>query len=345
MILAERSAVTVYSDVMAFLMMLGLVCLSSRLRKRETTGEKLYFVLCLAVMVDAVCSSICYALHEQPFGATAELIFKTILEMSMLVLAYYWLLYVDFKLFGSKDHLIRRLGVLFVPILAGAVALVINLFTGIVFTIGPDNHYVPTVLYHVLEGLEYYYFLLSLILYVQSRMEGRQVHFFHIAPVLLPTIAGTFINIFTPYSAAALGFSIALIFMYFSMIDAWRFDDAETGLYNKEYLSYVIAMVQDGRRECRNVLTFETKSNPEALAEILKRDAPRDGELIHTGEGRFVLLLEQGEKSALKLLQTLIEEAAAEYDEAHKGQEIALTQTCRMRRKGEDTAALIAACR
>ena len=139
MILAERSAVTVYSDVMAFLMMLGLVCLSSRLRKRETTGEKLYFVLCLAVMVDAVCSSICYALHEQPFGATAELIFKTILEMSMLVLAYYWLLYVDFKLFGSKDHLIRRLGVLFVPILAGAVALVINLFTGIVFTIGPPK--------------------------------------------------------------------------------------------------------------------------------------------------------------------------------------------------------------
>ncbi|MBR4528932.1 MAG: hypothetical protein IKO80_01510 [Lachnospiraceae bacterium] len=342
MIVTEQNAVIIYSDLMAFLMMLGMVCLSSRFRGRRSVAARLFLILCVGAMAEALLSMVCYSLHGQTFswGRPAAWISKTLLEMTMLVLVFHWVMYVDFKLYGSRDRLIRTIAFLTAPLGLCALLLIVNLFTGIVFTINEDLTYTGTVIYDVLMAVEFLYLLVPLFQTIVYHLKGHRFRFFRIAPVLIPAMTACIVDLTTPYSAAALGISIGLVFLYFSLVSEWRFEDRETGLCNKEYLRYLHEQVLLGRRTFRYAMTFTAGGDPGALVAILKQEAPGNAELIRTAHDSCVLLTENGDRSALELLRLLVEDAAGEYDAAHENGRIDLHVQTYASRKDDVPAAL-----
>ena len=97
MILTAEAFVSVYLDVMAALLIFGILLLPDRKRiKSETEGE-LFYGLCINTLIIAICSTVCYALHFQTFQGVyyIELLSKTILELALLSLVYQWMMYVD----------------------------------------------------------------------------------------------------------------------------------------------------------------------------------------------------------------------------------------------------------
>lgn len=345
MILAEEAVVSVYLEVMALLIMLGLILLSRRIDLRRKLDSRVFLIMCLCVVADGLCSAFCYAMHYQnyPWGSTAVLIVRTLQEAAILLLVYNWSLFTNHKIHHSREHIDRIYPYLFIPISACMLFLVVNLFTGILFTISADNLCKATPFYYVMTAIEVFYFLQAVGMILYYRRKGVRLHFFHVTPVIIPTVIGALVNILTPYSAAALGCAIGLIFLYFSMIADWRFDDPETEQYNREYLLCVRALARDGRRDCRNIVVFETDADPAVLAELLSHEIPRDGDLIHMGGGRFVLLLDQGDRSALELLELLVAEAVDEYNEEHPQEEISLKTEHHIRRADETASAFLEA--
>ena len=161
--------VSVYSDAMAFLLVFGLMLLPDRRYRRKETEAKLFMAICINILLVAFFGGICYALRGQSWEwmPIAELISKTVVELALINIVYQWVVYVDYKLYKSRDQLRRRYRGLYLPVLILMIALIVNLFTGILFTIRPDGGYDSTLMYDVLMAVEYIYILISVLLIIQ----------------------------------------------------------------------------------------------------------------------------------------------------------------------------------
>ena len=71
------------------------------------------------------------------------------------------------------------------------------------------------------------------------------------------------------------------------------------------------------------------------LGELLKKEMPPEGVIVHDSEKRFVLLTRSGNPGDLRFLADMVTDAAEE-DKA-----LSLTTKCAARKKGEDAKAFI----
>lgn len=335
--IAEGAMVSVYSDAMAFLLIIGLMILPDRKRVRSQTEGRLYGGLCINTLLIALFGGICYAMRGQSenWAAVLVLISKTVVELCLLSLVYQWVMYVDFKLYGSRDQLRRRYWGLYIPVAIFSLLLLINIFTGIVFSIQPDMTYVSTVVYDVMIALEYLYILIPMLLIYQYDRANPGRRSFSIVPALVPILLGSVVSVFTAYSATALGIAVGLVLLYFSMINGWRFEDKESGYYNRALLNGLLksdSPIVDG---IRGAVFFETAGDAGKLGELLKRELPQKSVIVHDSEKRFVLLTRSGNPGDLSFLADMAVYAAEEEGT------LKLTTKCAGRKKGEDAKAFI----
>ena len=334
MILAKESFVSVYLDAMAALLIFGILLLPDRTRIKSETEGKLFYALCTNTLVMAICSGVCYALHFQTFqwAYHIELFSKTVLELALLHLVYQWLIYVDFKLYASRDQLVRRYKAFFIPIAVFAALLVINMFTSILFTIMPDMKYTSTILYDVMMGIEYLYMAVSVALIYQydKRHKGRRV--FDIVPAVVPMILGSLVNIFTEYSGTALGIAVGLVLLYFSMMNGWRFEDTGSGYYNRAFIKEILEGDSFDADSIQGVISFEAPGGGKELGKILHNELAGDGIIIHESEDRYLLLTENGNIGDLYFLADMVEDAIQDDENSS----VALTTKCGIRKGGED---------
>ena len=339
MILTAEAFVSVYLDVMATLLIFGILLLPDRKRiKSETEGE-LFYGLCINTLIIAICSTVCYALHFQTFQGVyyIELLSKTILELALLSLVYQWMMYVDFKLYASRDQLIRRYKVFFVPIAAFAVLLIVNLFTGILFTITPDMKYTSTVLYDVMMVIEYLYMAVSVALIYQFDRKHKGKRVFDIVPAVVPMILGTFVSILTDYSGTSLGIAVGLVLLYFSMMNGWRYEDVGSGYYNRAFFKRLLKSDGLEAGPIHGIVSFEAPGRGKELGEILQNEMPGDGMIVRESEDRYFLLTENGNLGDLYFLADMVKDAVKEDGTDGFG----LSVNCVVREKHEDAGTFL----
>ncbi len=345
MILATDSLVTVYSDTMALVLVLGLfyMTLSFKVGKNEY-NDRLFSWLCILTMINAISNGISYALHHQASGwpAFVRMIMPTIAEYSTLMILFGWYIYVDYKLYGSKERSLIISRIFQIPIYVMGVLCVINLFTDIMFEVTENHLFVAKPLFYVFSVLQYAYGImpvLSIIRYV--RMHGK-LHFFHVSPIVIPVLSGSLFTLLSDYSARAFGFAIALVLLHMSYINLWRFEDRQSGFYNRFYINYIVDLSKEKRLDYRSAIEFITANTPEEFYDILKTEAPVDAEIIRMEPNRFLLFSESTKSSMIRLLSSMIQEASDEYDEDHRDSgPIDLLISYRIRKKDESADAFI----
>ncbi len=316
-------AVGLYMNSFSLVMVLVLFSLCFEVVQKHEDADRLFFLLCAVSGVYSLCG-IMYFLTKGSnnfLSRPVMILYITLGRIAVLALLVIWILFVDFKLNKSRDHLKRRYKFLWWIIGAIFVLYLINFFTGIIFTVDEDlnHHYSP--LFYVILCINLGCFFLSCETYFRYKKEEGVAAYFSILPFIVPVAVGAFGEILVFYAAETAGFAVGLIFLYFSMVRSWQFDDCDTFFLNNTYFRKVCESVRNGRDNIKGAAIF-TCENEAALRDILKEEMPKSCEIIRLGTGRFVFLSSRGNKSFLQSLASMIAVEAESYDRDHPGNKI-----------------------
>ena len=159
----EKAVVACYVDAAAILAMVVLLLQSGHLRKQNNLSMRVFYALSWQVLFTAVACFVFYAMYRQaaPWCHTVAWISRTLWDYSVLAVDFLWLTYVDVKLFGTKKRGTLTRIVRILPLLVFMILLVINLFTGILFTIAEDNSLQPKPLFNLMTLTMFLYFCMS----------------------------------------------------------------------------------------------------------------------------------------------------------------------------------------
>ncbi len=118
------------------------------------------------------------------------------------------------------------------------------------------------------------------------------------------------------YASETAGFAIGLIFMYFSMLACWKYEDKDPAFFNPKYWQYVCDCLKNGSSPIVSAVEFSGKDS-EALSSILKMALPRDHETVHLKADTFLFLSVRGSRDYLNGLTSLVQMAADRYNIEH----------------------------
>lgn len=337
--LSGPTTVTLYLDAMGLFTALGLTLISRRLNARGNPGDRLFFDMCVSVMLYAVFNGTAYIFTEPEFIVypLISVILRTVGIACLLVFSFQWLLYVDFMIYGSRDYLFRIYKKHAIPLAFALIILVINIFTGIAFEPLPGGLFDDRLLYNALVLLIGIYFAGSLVMAYRYNRQIKRLHFFHAKPMIVPFVAGLLFTVLTPFSASPMGCAVGLAYVYFSLVERWRYEDRATGFYNHTYVDEILKMTGTGKVEYRSALLLEARQSAGALSDMLTQLLPRDGEVIRLSENSFLLILENGDKALLSWLDGRIGILSGKYDSLNPDIGIGLKITSFTREKGESS--------
>ena len=315
--IAPVSTLTIYLDATAVIICVGLLVLGARsIKGRDRTSERLFGGMLLSLIVSGIANSISYACHYNHLGwpAPLRMVFPTISELTILYYCFIWMLYVDYKLYGSRDRLLRTYRYFQIPVLTFTVLSVVNLFTGILFTVDENMLFIWKTGFYFFCVAQYFYGLYPVFLMIRHALTQKRIQFFHIWPTVVPGVVSALFTLLTPYSARCLGLTIAVVFLYFSYVERWRFNDRESGFFNRHYLDYLLELPEDQLPDYKSAVLIYAEHVDKGLFSILQSDIPFGGELVRLSENLFLLFSESGKTSSVKLISAMFREEAEEHD-------------------------------
>ncbi len=303
---------------------LALVSLSQRLVHARANEDRMFLGLCAGAGLNAIFGNGFFLAKaaEVPASRVIMLINMTLGRIVMLMLLYFWILYVDYKLNQSRDHLFRKYPLFVVPVGIAFILFIINLFTGILFTIDDALQVHFTKLYYVIPLFNLAYFVISCTVFYNYRKRNEKVESFTVFPFLIPVAAGVVGEFFYFYTVETVGIAVGLLFLYFSMVAYWRFQDNDPFFQNCTYLKHLCSCIKDGTSPVKSVAIFSGK-NEEALVMILKEELPKDNLTIRLGGKRFLFCANTSGRNYLRGLSELIRESAEDFDKTHPDMPIA----------------------
>lgn len=309
--MTDQILTTLYADTVAILLLAGVFVLARPRFRQGGEGSRTLWLMFLLSILNAISNGINYAIHYRHFAGAKELamVTCTITEATVLLLLFGWLTCVDYSLYQSKDHLVRTFKKWFLPIGVFIGLLVVNIPTGIVFSINDEMFYVPHALYRLIEYAEYAYLIASVwILFRYIKMNGNP-RFFKMWSFLAPILIGSFVTDFTSYSLRSLGIAIGLVTYFFSTENYRRFLDRPTGFYNTEYMRWLFDRPET-KEKYVGAVQITSKADEKLLVPVLQHETPEGAQLIHIDKGVFLLLSDASQKSVLRLLGQVIDDAA-----------------------------------
>ena len=107
MSIAPNSIVTVYADLMSYVLVIGLLFLVTKNKLgNDKNAAQIFTWLCILTSINALSNGISYAFHGQSLAVAQpiKLILPTIAEYSSLLVLFSWSLYVDYMLYRSVDR-------------------------------------------------------------------------------------------------------------------------------------------------------------------------------------------------------------------------------------------------
>ena len=329
------AVVSCYVDAASLLMMLLLI-LSVYIHRNETKTLRIFYLLCWTIAVTCVACFVFNAMggHTEQWTHTVAWISRTLWENCVLVTVILWIAYVECRLY--RKWTIARI-IRDAPLFIFPVLLIINLFTGIVFSISDENQLQRKTLYYIMLATELLLFLSTSAAGWLFDRRSEKIRFLHVSPVILSMFLSILPQFFTPFNTGIMGFAIGATLMCFSMADENRFLDAESGLYHKGFLTYLLDVVLAGKNHVNSALILEIDGNLPAGFDIIRAVLHRDRDVIRIEEKKCVMFSGSKSRSVLQLLSTHVEEAVQKHNTDHPEEKVRITVRSRVRKENEDS--------
>ena len=334
--LAEQH-ISIYLDVMSLVTMIGFMIISNRLRMRNNTGDRLFFIICCNVIAFSFLNLIKHIIPGSGiiFGKEILTILGTFLELIEILVTYQWILFVGYWLYESTDHLKRRYWGLAVPLVLIVLMYFINLFTGFMFWYGDDLNLRLRWPFLLVEMVQFIYLVISGVLIWKNNRNTSGMNKFHFAPVLLPFIISFILSGITAIDASSMGFAIGAIFIFISMTERWQYDSGIKGFYHRAFVNYMKEQAKAGKEDYYSAIVFNTSGDELVLADIIREVVPKTVKPVHLSEGSFGVFLGKGKEDLIDMITASLTEAVGEYDLEHQNAPVALKVDVRDRRADE----------
>ena len=347
--MGRAAPITINFHLVAFLLMAGLLILSDR-TKRATLEGRFFSLMCLSTMAGSLCVVAGYACLYLPGRTFQAALFWTLQELSAFALLIFWMLFTDFRLYRSPDHLKRNYPLLLAPAAVFLILLLINLLWGNLFHVTAEDFFTGTWLYWGMKLLQLIYLLFPAGMVLRFRLMHGRLRFFRVAAF---TVLGLLSFATLPLHRVFffyLIFSLGIVLLYFSMMNIWRYVDNETGFYNLAYLrqlygeqedavSQTDAALQDDmpahsdNAPARGGILFLMDGDVAAAVKILKTELPKDSEVVRTDTHRFLFLTNKTRLDQLRGLTRLVEQGVTEHNLDHPDTPISFRSEIRVGEK------------
>ena len=173
--MSPGTAGSIIIDAVSLFFMGGILVYTARYRKRGRLDDRLFFIMVVTNLVLALSDGIAYLLEGNPASAARYLIITAniLFYAAFALFPFLYMLYLDFRAFEDKARIRKIKLVAFVPCLIQVVLLVVNLFTGWIFTVSEDTIYHPGPLNDLMFIPAILYVLVSL--YLVTKINVRLV--------------------------------------------------------------------------------------------------------------------------------------------------------------------------
>ena len=343
MIPVGEAAVSCYMDVVALLLLVMMPGLSERLRKRRSPAQRIFFVLVGYVILGCILQFVYHALTGVTSAVShmVVLIAQTLWSVDVLIMVSLWLAYVDTKLYGRARPTDVQRVIRVLPAFIFIVLLVVNLFTGIIFTISEDNRFQGRTLYYVMTVTNFLLFLSSALSVWYYDRKSRKIRFLRVAPMIISVLASYVPQFVSRYESSSLGFSVGVTLLYFSLINEMRFVDQDSGLYNEGYRAYLFDLALAGKYVPQSALVVEAQGAASTVNPILRETLHREGDVIRLSDHKYVMFSGAQSRSTLEYIASLADEAAAGYNLEHPEDRVSLTSRCIIRSPDQDVLSFL----
>ena len=315
MTFSGESLITMYSDVMAFMLVFGLVILSRRVTESTIEG-RLFLSMCISMMLDAIGNFFTYMFKYQNYVSysSVSILGKTIMELAELFFIYQWVLYSDYKINGDEERLKTKFAIFFIPVIIFLFLLLLNPISGVMFSPTDRLGYTYTKLYYVMQFIKVLYLIHTIFYIVYYRKKYGRLLFFSANPLWIPLLIGVAVTLLSNYSAVALGAAIGINNLYFSMIASWQYEDSATGFYNNEYLQRLVEIAGVKKLKYHSAILFTIDEAEIAFAQILRKSLKHENNIIHYGKGKYLVFLTNDTQTYIDTLVNSVVAATDDYD-------------------------------
>ena len=335
--ISSTAIVSCYLDIAALCTMLLLLVLK-RHRKNEDLSRRIISAINIALTISCVASFISHAVVGQQALKyhSIAVASRTIWEWLAFFTILLWGAYVQNKLYGDIRRRARWILILLVPITIFTILLIINLFTGIIFSYSPENQFEEGPLYMIMMVVEAACFMASIVRVWAYDRSSDKIRFLRVMPMLLPVLAGVSVQFFIPHQADVLGFAIGAMLVYFSMSEEMRVLDEESGMYNKGIFAYIVDQALTGKKVTNSALILKVDGDIPSAFPIIHDTLDPEGDVIRTDKNRFLMFFSSDMRSELQLLSTRVEEAVERHNEEFPDKTVAIRVLARVRTGDED---------
>ena len=341
----NEAIVSCYIDAASMLLMLLLLVLSGRLPKKSSPSLLVFSRLCLSIELLAVTCLIFHMMSGQsaPWCHTVALISKTLWECLIPLICSLWFAYVYTRLMSNQTRVLKLFRLLMLPLAACEVLLIVNIFTGIVFTITPENRSEPGSLFFLLVIFEFASFVATGLLIRYYDRNFSKVRFLRITPMALSVGIAVFAQYFLPYDLGIMGFAVGMALLCLSIINETLFIDFPSGLFNQRYMAYLFDLSVAGKNDSRSALILEMDGNLPAGFRILRDTLHHDGDVIRLEDRKLIMFSRETNRSTLQYITSLMEEAVERHNAEHPAEKVQIAARLRMRQEGEEAFAFLRA--
>lgn len=226
-------------------------------KQHEEVGNSIvkrqFNYLIYATLAMLVVDMLCWVLDGASFpGAYGlKLAAESVYYVFNILIPFLWLMYVEITVSKETKRTYRRLKWLSVPMLLLFVLVIVNLFTGALFTIDEQNIYHRNTGFYGFLVVVYAYLLYSAALAVlaarRASWKEEQRRYYALAfAVVLPGIAGIIQSFFYGVALIWVFTAISIMMMYIDSLNRQISADPLTGINNRRELSrYILRETRD----------------------------------------------------------------------------------------------------
>ncbi|MCR5055197.1 MAG: hypothetical protein K6A69_10180 [Lachnospiraceae bacterium] len=215
--LTEENISTLFIDGSVIMLLLGVLAETGIMRKRGRADDTLFFMLIILNILMAVFDTITYLADEKSFpgarifnmaGVTAFYI-----DFILMFMVWYHYCLVRFAYRGeavSKSH-----RVFFIPGLVTEALIIINIFTGWIFSVDENNIYHRGILFIPMYMVIAYFTIICFISIIRYRTNSVKSNLIPIWVYVLPFVMGVIIPfVFGGIGITAPGCAMSIVFTH-----------------------------------------------------------------------------------------------------------------------------------
>lgn len=315
-------------------LMISILFSKHRRARSVTYDGKLFFLMCYFCFALCLLETAGFLLDGKLFAGARQLVIGVNVTLYFLstALAFSWVCFVDYKLFGDHKRLRHRYPLLAIP--GGIICLMAaaNLFYPVFFEVNQANVYVRTPWFVLPYLVTYFYLTYGAVLACRYRKRVDKYLFMPVMVFLIPLYVGSIVQLLC-YGLALIWptTALGLIFLYINLQNGETFLDPLTNLYNRNFLLYYMERItKRGKRGPHttgimlDINRFKHINDTyghgqgdavlQAVGNILLQAAGDDAVVIRYGGDEFVILLENATAERVQRINDGIQEALRAYN-------------------------------